>query len=76
MIQGGDPRRTGICGIYGKTFDDEIHPDLQHTGAGISSMANSGPDTNGSQFFITLGPTPWPMENTVFGSSINSGNTQ
>jgi len=75
MIQGGDPTGTGRGGasIYGKTFDDEIHPDLKHTGAGILSMANSGPDSNGSQFFITLAPTQWlDGKHTIFGR-IHSG---
>jgi len=70
MLQTGDPTGTGRGGasIYGEKFEDEIHSSLKHTGAGILSMANSGPDTNGSQFFITLAPTPWlDGKHTIFG---------
>lgn len=70
MIQGGDPTGTGMGGP-GYEIDDEFGPGLRHDSEGILSMANAGPNTGGSQFFITLAPTPWLNgHHAIFGKIV------
>jgi len=73
MIQGGDPTGTGAGGesIWGKPFADEFSLNLKFDRPGLLAMANRGPNTNGSQFFITTVPTPWlNMHHTIFGEVV------
>jgi peptidylprolyl isomerase len=73
MIQGGDPTGTGRGGesIWGKPFADEVSPEVKFDKPGILAMANAGPGTNGSQFFITTAATPWlNMKHTIFGEVV------
>lgn len=70
MIQGGDPLGTGMGGqsVWGKPFEDEFNANVKFTKPGILAMANKGPNTNGSQFFITTAATPWlNQKHTIFG---------
>ncbi|HNX81000.1 MAG TPA: peptidylprolyl isomerase [Candidatus Omnitrophota bacterium] len=74
MIQGGDPTGTGRGGqsLWGTPFEDECKPGITFSKKGILAMANAGPSTNGSQFFITTAPTPWlNMKHTIFGEVVS-----
>ncbi len=74
MIQGGDPTGTGTGGesIWGKPFEDEVSPDVKFYKPGLLAMANAGPNTNGSQFFVTTAKAPWlNMRHTIFGEVIS-----
>jgi len=74
MIQGGDPTGTGTAGesIWGKPFADEVTPGIRFDKKGLLAMANAGPNTNGSQFFITTANTQWlDMKHTIFGEVVS-----
>jgi len=74
MIQGGDPTGTGAGGesLWGGKFEDEVTPTVKFDKKGLLAMANAGPGTNGSQFFITTAPTPWlNMHHTIFGEVVS-----
>lgn len=74
MIQGGDPTGTGRGGVsvWGKPFEDEFSPNIEFDKPGLLAMANAGPGTNGSQFFITTAKTPWlNMHHTIFGEVVS-----
>ena len=73
MIQGGDPTGTGMGGesVWGKAFEDEVSAGAKFDRKGLLAMANAGPNTNGSQFFIAVAPTPWlNMRHTIFGEVV------